>query len=56
MSEIIQRVPNWWVIEGKLMHLTGLQEGTVRRARKTSWMNGRQYMHVSPEGELTQMS
>ncbi|NWC63690.1 excisionase family protein [Cedecea sp. P7760] len=51
MSEVIQLVPNKWVTEEKLMQITGLREGTIKRARKASWMQGRQYLHVSPEGE-----
>lgn len=51
MSEVIQLVPNKWVTEEKLMQITGLREGTIKRARKSSWMQGRQYLHVSPEGE-----
>lgn len=51
MSDVIQLVPNKWVTEDKLMQVTGLREGTIRRARKTSWMQGCQYLHISPEGE-----
>ncbi|ECP2540867.1 hypothetical protein FZF29_12795 [Salmonella enterica subsp. enterica serovar Brunei] len=29
---------------------TGLKPGTITRARKESWMLGREYLHISPDG------
>ncbi|EBY9723883.1 hypothetical protein D5Q25_21830 [Salmonella enterica subsp. enterica serovar Chester] len=33
-----------------LVWLTGLKPGTITRARKESWMLGREYLHISPDG------
>lgn len=30
--------------------VTGLKPGTITRARKESWMLGREYLHISPDG------
>ncbi|MEB4673222.1 excisionase family protein [Enterobacteriaceae bacterium G50] len=51
MSDIIPLTPNKWVTEKKLTEITGLRSGTIERARKSSWFLGREYLHVSPEGE-----
>lgn len=50
MEPIIQLMPNKWVTEQKLIDLTGLRPGTIMRARRESWMAGREYMHISPDG------
>ncbi|WP_312626702.1 excisionase family protein [Scandinavium sp.] len=50
MENVIQLTPNKWVTESLLIALTGLRPGTILRARKTSWMVGREYVHMSPEG------
>ncbi|MEX0495966.1 excisionase family protein [Raoultella terrigena] len=50
MNEVIQLVPNDWVSEKILITLTGLKPGTIMRARKESWLVGREYIHVSPDG------
>lgn len=50
MSEIFQLVPNEWVTEKILIAVTGLKPGTILRARKESWLVGREYIHVSPDG------
>lgn len=50
MSEILQLVPNEWVTEKVLIAVTGLKPGTILRARKESWLVGREYIHVSPDG------
>lgn len=50
MSEIVQLVPNEWVSEKVLIAVTGLKPGTILRARKESWLVGREYIHVSPDG------
>ncbi|MDE1188238.1 MAG: excisionase family protein [Pantoea sp.] len=49
MTTIIQLEPNEWVTEDLLIALTGLKPGTIARARKKSWLLGREYKHVSPE-------
>jgi len=51
MSEVIQLVPNKWVTEQNLIAVTGLKRGTIERARRESWFLGREYLHVSPDGE-----
>ncbi|AYN30309.1 excisionase [Buttiauxella sp. 3AFRM03] len=50
MRAIIQVVPNDWVTEDILIAVTGLKPGTIMRARKNSWLLGREYLHVSPDG------
>ncbi|EEK5370837.1 excisionase family protein [Salmonella enterica subsp. enterica serovar Bovismorbificans] len=50
MSNIIQLTPNKWVSEKFLIAVTGLKPGTITRARKESWMLGREYLHISPDG------
>ncbi len=50
MSEIVQLVPNEWVSEKVLIAVTGLKPGTILQARKKSWLVGREYIHVSPDG------
>lgn len=50
MSEISFITPNEWVTEQKLIELTGLRPGTIEAARKKSWLLGREYLHVSPDG------
>ncbi|EBL9222327.1 excisionase family protein [Salmonella enterica] len=47
---IYQIVPNEWVTDDLLTAATGIRPGTIRRARKESWMLGREYKHVSPSG------
>lgn len=50
MSNVIQLAPNEWVCESVLIAVTGLKPGTITRARKESWMLGREYLHISPDG------
>lgn len=50
MENVIQLIPNKWVAEKVLIAVTGLKPGTILRARKESWMVGREYVHVSPDG------
>lgn len=50
MSNVILLAPNEWVCESVLIAVTGLKSGTILRARKESWMVGREYIHVSPDG------
>ncbi|ELY2562263.1 excisionase family protein [Cronobacter sakazakii] len=51
MPEVIQLTPNKWVTEEKLIAVTGLRPGTIVRARKESWLQGREYLHISPDGD-----
>ncbi|HBM2885802.1 TPA: excisionase family protein [Klebsiella oxytoca] len=51
MQTIIQLEPNEWVSENLLIAVTGMKRGTITRARKKSWLLGREYKHVSPEGD-----
>lgn len=39
---IYQIVPNEWVTEKLLIAVTGLKPGTILRARKESWLLGRE--------------
>ncbi|CNI72787.1 excisionase family protein [Yersinia enterocolitica] len=50
MDNIIQLVPSRWVSESVLMAITGLKKNTIKYARDTSWMEGREYKHVSGNG------
>lgn len=50
MSDVVLLVPNDWVSEKVLIAVTGLKPGTILRARKESWMLGREYLHISPDG------
>ncbi|RVR27807.1 excisionase family protein, partial [Enterobacter hormaechei] len=50
MSDVVLLVPNDWVSEKVLIAVTGLKPGTILRARKECWLVGREYVHVSPDG------
>ena len=50
MSNVILLAPNEWVCESVLIAVTGLKPGTILRARKESWLVGREYIHMSPAG------
>ncbi|MGV4992828.1 excisionase family protein, partial [Shigella flexneri] len=50
MGNVIQLAPNEWVCESVLIAITGLKPGTILRTRKECWMVGREYIHVSPDG------
>lgn len=51
MSEAINLMPNKWVSESVLMAVTGLKKNTIKTARETSWMEGREYRHVAPDNQ-----
>jgi len=51
MENVIQLAPNKWVTEAVLMAVTGMRPGTIKRAREKAWMQGREYLLFSPEGE-----
>lgn len=51
MRDVVQLIPNKWVTEEKLVAITGLRPGTITRARKSSWLQGQEYLHVSPDGQ-----
>lgn len=51
MENVIQLAPNKWVTESVLMAVTGMRPGTIKRAREKAWMQGREYLLFSPEGE-----
>ncbi|MCM2366696.1 excisionase family protein [Proteus sp. FZP2095] len=51
MDDLTQLMPNKWVTETVLVAITGMKPGTIKRARESSWAIGREYIHVSPEGE-----
>ncbi|EBO9194817.1 TPA: excisionase family protein [Salmonella enterica subsp. salamae serovar 21:z10:[z6]] len=48
---IYQIAPNDWVTEKLLIAATGLKPGTILRARKESWFVGREYKHITLDGE-----
>ncbi|WP_459175783.1 excisionase family protein [Ewingella americana] len=50
MSQGIQLTPAKWVAEDILMGITGMKKNTIKTAREKSWMEGREYRHVSPDG------
>ncbi|EBU7539087.1 excisionase [Salmonella enterica subsp. salamae serovar Sofia] len=39
-----------WVTKSLLIATTGIKDGTIERARRKSWLVGREYRHYSPEG------
>jgi len=43
--------PGEWVAEEQLMALKGIKKGTLKKARECSFMEGREYKHVSFDGE-----
>jgi hypothetical protein len=49
-NQEIKVVPNKWVTESLLMIVSGLRSGTIQRARKQSWLVGREYLHIAPDG------
>ncbi|HFD7119990.1 TPA: excisionase family protein [Serratia marcescens] len=49
MSEVINLTPNKWVSEDILIALTGMTTHMIQHARRTSWMEGREYRHVSAD-------
>lgn len=51
MTTIIHLEPNDWVTEQVLIAVTGLKSGTIARARKNSWLLGKEYKHISPDGQ-----
>ncbi|MCF1958291.1 excisionase family protein [Proteus columbae] len=51
MDNLTRLMPNKWVTEPVLVAITGMKPGTIKRARESSWVIGREYIHVSPEGE-----
>lgn len=49
MDNVIQLNPSKWVSEDLLMSLTGMTKHMIQHARRSSWMEGREYRHVSPD-------
>jgi len=47
----LQLTPNKWVTEDLLIATTGLRPGTIKRAREKAWLQGKEYLLFSPEGE-----
>ncbi|MCU6666131.1 excisionase family protein [Silvania hatchlandensis] len=52
MAEVIYMVadPGEWVSESQIMALKGLKEGTLKNARRTTFLEGREYKHVAADG------
>lgn len=48
---IYQIAPSEWVSKSLLIATTGIKAGTIERARKKSWLIGREYRHYAPEGD-----
>ncbi|WP_413534382.1 excisionase family protein [Rahnella inusitata] len=51
MNNVAHITPNKWVSESLLITITGLKSSTIKYARDTLWMEGREYKHVSGSGE-----
>ncbi|KFK93577.1 MULTISPECIES: excisionase family protein [unclassified Serratia (in: enterobacteria)] len=51
MDSVIQLMPNKWVSEQVLIAVTGLKKNTIKTARETSWLEGREYKHVAADGQ-----
>ncbi|MBH3006809.1 excisionase family protein [Serratia ureilytica] len=49
MNEVINLTPNKWVSEDILITLTGMTTHMIQHARRSSWMEGREYRHVSAD-------
>ncbi|EAP2971000.1 hypothetical protein D9U37_20365 [Salmonella enterica] len=51
---IVMQAMQWgmnpYAVAQKTHLVTGLKPGTITRARKESWMLGREYLHISPDG------
>ncbi|UMR98780.1 excisionase family protein [Escherichia coli] len=48
---IYQITPSRWCTESTLIAATGLKRGTIERARKKSWLLGKEYRHYTAEGD-----
>ncbi|EFI7811557.1 excisionase [Escherichia coli] len=46
---IYQITPSKWCTERVLIASTGLKPGTIERARRKSWMQGKEYRHYAVE-------
>ncbi|WP_275937730.1 excisionase family protein, partial [Escherichia coli] len=44
---IYQITPSKWCTERVLIASTGLKPGTIERARRKSWMQGKEYRHYA---------
>jgi hypothetical protein len=53
---IYQIAPSEWVAEDVLIATTGIKPGTISRARRKSWLVGREYRHYTAEGDPTPTS
>ena len=48
MSEVIMMVsPGKWVSEDQLIALKGIKKGTLKKAREKTFLEGKEYKHVS---------
>ncbi|EEY7019246.1 TPA: excisionase family protein [Escherichia coli] len=47
---IYQITPSKWCTESTLIASTGLKPGTIERARKKSWLQGKEYRHYAVDG------
>jgi len=56
MDNVIQLTPNKWVTEDVLITLTGLTTHMIQHARRTSWMEGREYRHIAADMQPAQNS
>lgn len=50
MDNVVQLTPCKWVSEAVLMAITGMKKNTIKTAREVSWMEGREYKHIAPDG------
>ncbi len=49
MDNVIQMNPSKWVSEDLFMSLNGMTKHMIQHARRKSWMEGREYIHVAPD-------
>jgi hypothetical protein len=49
MNNLVQLTPNKWVTEELLMTLSGMTKHMIQYARRTTWMEGREYRHVAAD-------
>jgi hypothetical protein len=49
MENVVQLAPNKWVSESVLTTVTGMTKHMIQHARRSTWMEGREYKHVSPD-------
>lgn len=49
MDNLVQLVPNKWVSEAVLTIVTGMTKHMIQHARRSTWLEGKEYRHVAPD-------